>query len=106
MLPFRTSVSLAATGAAVLLLSMLPGPGWGVPVLGRPDPRAIVRTWEAAGADEPVYVSARGLPIWTFYTTDWSAPDLERLGFLERVAGPGGPAFQNRDGAGHWPNCG
>ena len=98
-LPIRRPASLALTGAVVLLLAALPGPGWGIPVIGQSDSRAIVRLYEAEGDGEPVYVSARGLPIWTFYTTDWSAPDLGRLRFLERVAGPGGPAFQNRDGS-------
>ena len=35
------------------------------------------------------------LPAWTFYTTDWSAPDLERLGRVARLGSSGGPAFEN-----------
>lgn len=44
---------------------------------------------------EPIYVFTGSLPAWTFYTTDWSAPDLKRLARLARLAGSGGPAFEN-----------
>ena len=43
---------------------------------------------------EPVYVGARGIPSWVFYTTNWTAPSAERLAFYAR-AGSDGPSFEN-----------
>jgi hypothetical protein len=43
---------------------------------------------------EPVYVSARGIPSWVFYTTNWEKPDRERLVFYARAASSG-PCFEN-----------
>jgi hypothetical protein len=44
---------------------------------------------------EPIYVFARTLPAWTFYSTDWAHPDTARLRFLMRSAGSTGAAFEN-----------
>jgi hypothetical protein len=44
---------------------------------------------------EPVYIFARSLPAWIYYSTDWSHPDSLRLDFLTRAAGAGGAAFEN-----------
>jgi len=44
---------------------------------------------------EPVYVFARTLPAWIFYSTDWARPDTARLHYLMRAAGAGGFAFEN-----------
>ena len=44
---------------------------------------------------EPVYVFARSLPAWIYYSTDWSRPDSLRLEFLVRAASAGGSAFEN-----------
>ncbi len=44
---------------------------------------------------ERVYVFARSLPPWIYYTTDWSRPDTVRLRFLIEAAGSGGLAFEN-----------
>jgi hypothetical protein len=44
---------------------------------------------------EPVYVFARSLPPWIFYSTDWSRPDTARLRVLVAAAGSGGAAFEN-----------
>ena len=44
--------------------------------------------------DEPVYVGARGIPAWLFYTTDWERPDRERLRFYAREA-TWGRCFEN-----------
>jgi hypothetical protein len=46
-------------------------------------------------AGEPVYVSAGAIPAWTYYSTDWSAPDSARVRLLNRLASPAGPAFEN-----------
>jgi hypothetical protein len=50
---------------------------------------------------ERVYVFARTLPPWIYYSTDWSNPDTSRLKFLTRVASAGGRAFENAPSRGH-----
>jgi hypothetical protein len=44
---------------------------------------------------EPVYVFARSIPEWAFYTTSWSAPNEARLRWLLRMSRSGGAAFEN-----------
>jgi hypothetical protein len=44
---------------------------------------------------EPIYVFTGSLPAWTFYTTDWANPDLERLRRAALLGSAGGPAFEN-----------
>jgi 4-amino-4-deoxy-L-arabinose transferase-like glycosyltransferase len=46
-------------------------------------------------AGEPVYVFAAALPAWTFYTTDWTAPDRERLARMAAIGSSGGAGFEN-----------
>jgi hypothetical protein len=43
---------------------------------------------------EPIYVAARGIPSWVFYTTNWENPDRRRLEFYA-LAASDGPAFEN-----------
>ena len=50
---------------------------------------------------EALYVFAGSIPAWTFYSTDWSAPDRTRLARLNRLSRPGGPAFENAPSRGH-----
>jgi len=45
---------------------------------------------------EPIYVEAGVLPAWTFYTTNWSHPDISRLERMAREASFGGGAFENQ----------
>ncbi|MGH7505699.1 MAG: glycosyltransferase family 39 protein, partial [Longimicrobiales bacterium] len=59
----------------------------------RPLVTALAREGEPS---EPVYVSAAAIPAWLFYTTDWSAPDRERLRWFAVQAGSSGPAFHSR----------
>jgi hypothetical protein len=47
------------------------------------------------GAGEPVYVGAGAIPTWAWYSTDWAAPDSGRVRLLNRLAAPGGAAFEN-----------
>jgi hypothetical protein len=42
---------------------------------------------------EPVYVGAKGLPSWVFYTTNWEEPHAGRLAFYARAAD--GPSYDN-----------
>jgi hypothetical protein len=44
---------------------------------------------------DPVYLYARGVPIWAFYTTDWSHPDRRRLEALKSLAIRIGPNSGN-----------
>jgi hypothetical protein len=57
--------------------------------------RSLVAEYQRMGAPEPIYVYAGSIPAWVFYTTDWSSPDRARLRFAARVAGVGGPSFEN-----------
>jgi hypothetical protein len=41
----------------------------------------------------PVYVVARALPMWLYYSTDWKHPLPERLALAEKLASPGGILF-------------
>jgi hypothetical protein len=42
-----------------------------------------------------VYIFARSLPAWIYYSTDWSNPDTVRLRFLTAAARSTGGAFEN-----------
>ena len=44
---------------------------------------------------EQVYVFARSLPAWIFYSTDWTHPDSVRLHYLVAAADASGFAFEN-----------
>ena len=44
---------------------------------------------------DPVYIYARAVPIWAFYTTDWSQPDRPRLDSLLALAQRLGPNSGN-----------
>jgi hypothetical protein len=44
---------------------------------------------------DPVYLYARAVPIWAFYTTDWSLPDRPRLDSLLALARRLGPNSGN-----------
>lgn len=58
---------------------------------GRETARVIMR---AAGT-EPVYIFSNALPAWAFYTTDWTAPDYQRLDHYASLAAASGPAAPN-----------
>jgi hypothetical protein len=59
------------------------------------DVRSLVHDLTTHRQEEPVYVFAGSIPPWLFYSTDWSDPDRERLKVVARLAGSGGPAFEN-----------
>jgi hypothetical protein len=44
---------------------------------------------------EPVYVFARSLPAWIYYSTNWVDPDTLRLRYLTKMATSGGGGFEN-----------
>jgi hypothetical protein len=66
-----------------------------------PATRLMVREFEERARDaEPVYVFTGAVPAWTFYSTDWTAPDLARVRAIIRAEHPTGNAFQNAAGRG------
>ncbi len=49
-----------------------------------------------------IYVYSRAVPGWTFYSTDWSHPDAQRLAWMteaSRITGPNGGNIQPRQHA-------
>ena len=63
-----------------------------------PDVRGLIAEVERtpdAQAPIPVYVFAGAIPTWTFYATDWAAPDTERLRRIARAAEPSVSRFRN-----------
>jgi hypothetical protein len=66
--------------------------------------RPITEALRSPGrAAEPAYVFYRCIPAWTFYTTDWAAPDTVRNNLIAREAGPGGPSHENGASRGKRP---
>jgi hypothetical protein len=55
----------------------------------------VIADVDSMSRGEPVYIAARSFPLWVFYTTDWRAPDVERLRWAASIAGAGGPAHNN-----------
>src|SRR2546425_8907400 len=92
----------AAWAAVVAWIVLVAGIGATRPARS-PELRPLVRELRRAIAlspGEPVYVLATAVPMWAFYTTDWTRPDTARLAWLSGVASPGGPAFHNAPGRG------
>jgi Dolichyl-phosphate-mannose-protein mannosyltransferase len=100
-LPFRRAV-LVGVGAATLML-----PAWQSwlafrATLQPDDFETAVRTWRASDRPgEPVYVFARDAIRWTYYTTNWAAPDTARLDWLLGAARAIGPNSGNAPPRGH-----
>ena len=57
--------------------------------------RLVTELRERRRPGEPVYIFARSLPAWIYYSTDWAHPDTARLRFLIGKAGSEGGAFEN-----------
>lgn len=61
-----------------------------------PDSRALVSTYRKRRAPgQNVYVFSGVVADWTYYATDWRAPDTVRLGAIIRAERSGGRAFRN-----------
>jgi hypothetical protein len=64
-----------------------------------PDPRELrattARVWHDVQRGEPVYIFSRDVPVWTFYTTDWTHPDTARVRALLAMAASTGPNAGN-----------
>ncbi|MGE0553104.1 MAG: glycosyltransferase family 39 protein [Gemmatimonadales bacterium] len=63
----------------------------------RPNAGPVVRRMlERVDRDEPVYVYARAVPEWLYYSTDWTAPDRRRIGLATAEHWyPDGATFSN-----------
>ena len=57
--------------------------------------RPLADLFRQRSGGEPIYVFPRAVPQWVFHTTVWTAPDISRLAWVARIAGPGGPGFIN-----------
>jgi hypothetical protein len=58
--------------------------------------QAVDSLLRLAAPGEAIYVASGGIPAWSFYTTDWAAPDTAYLDWIERTAGrPEAAAFHN-----------
>ena len=57
--------------------------------------KQVIADVDSMSHGEPVYIAARSFPLWMFYTTDWRAPDVERLRWAASIARAGGPAHNN-----------
>jgi hypothetical protein len=69
----------------------------------RPDAfrEAVQDLQRRARSTAPIYVFARDVPVWIFYTTDWRHPDTARVRQLSELAASTGPNSGNSPGRGH-----
>jgi hypothetical protein len=72
-------------------------------VYPREDSRPVIAALDRV---TPVYVMARGIPAWTYYTTDWRRPDAVWFHWLvQETVAPNGPAFENGPHRDHAVQC-
>jgi hypothetical protein len=57
--------------------------------------KQVIADIDSMSKGDAVYVAARSFPLWVYYTTDWSAPDSERLEWAASIGGAGAPAHNN-----------
>jgi len=57
--------------------------------------KQVIADVDSMARGDPVYVAARSFPLWIYYTTDWTRPDLERLRWAASIGGAGSPAHNN-----------
>jgi hypothetical protein len=57
--------------------------------------KQVIADVDSMSRGEPVYIAARSFPLWVYYTTDWRAPDEDRLRWAASIAGAGAPAHNN-----------
>ncbi|MEX0691420.1 MAG: hypothetical protein WD043_06225, partial [Gemmatimonadales bacterium] len=79
--PHRRESTLAITALVAIVAWPIMGHPWGPPPEGS---RELIADLSRRRASEPVYVLSGGLPTWLFYTTDWNAPESQRLAWYAR----------------------
>jgi hypothetical protein len=57
--------------------------------------KQIIADIDSMSKGDAVYVAARSFPLWIYYTTDWTAPDVDRLKWAASIGGAGAPAHNN-----------
>ena len=97
LVPTRVVAAALATACAALTLAAAPTLARRIshPVFYAVAKQVIAQVDAMSNKREPVYVAARSFPLWVFYTTDWNAPDAERLRWAATIARAGGPAHNN-----------
>jgi hypothetical protein len=95
----RPSWRPAGTLALTLWMPLIGAPkdgAWVVRAEQWNDARQVIENLRKANsAHAPIYISALGVPVWLFYTTNWAEPNLTRLSTLVGWTERGGQAFEN-----------
>ena len=79
MAPRSEAPALAALAAGFALATLDPMGHRAASSIRWAEAREAVAAIASRPPEVPVYVYQRGLPVYAFYSTDWRAPDLERL---------------------------
>lgn len=93
--------ALAVAGAALLLVPARFSLYFVRHVEHESQREAVEETLRLLRPGDVVYVYARALPGWTFYTTDWRSPDLARVNRLLEIMQSMGPNSGNTESRGH-----
>jgi hypothetical protein len=97
----RRVLALAAVAAAVAIVSAPIHIGRIAKPVYFGVGKQIVADVDSMSRGDAVYVAARSFPLWLFYTTDWTHPDVERLAWGASIAAAGKPAHNNAPPRGH-----
>ncbi|MEP6571605.1 MAG: glycosyltransferase family 39 protein [Gemmatimonadota bacterium] len=90
------TVALLVVSGAILLLPLRGAIHGFIAPSEQEDVRSLTKMFAREHRrGEAIYVFSRSVPSWAFYSTDWSAPDLLRIGRLTELVGSSGPAFRN-----------
>jgi hypothetical protein len=57
--------------------------------------KQVIADIDSMSKGDAIYVAARSFPLWVYYTTDWTAPDADRLAWAASIGGAGAPAHNN-----------
>src|SRR5688500_16371480 len=85
----RRDAALAAMTAGIALAGFGGDPRWTAGSVRWAETREIVEVLEGDRERSPVYINARAIAPYAFYSTDWRAPDLVRLDRIRAMAESG-----------------
>jgi hypothetical protein len=91
---WRTAVAMVITVAVTAPMASGAVRALRAPWRGEDAPALLKAFDDRPRTGEAVYIGARAIPSWVFYTTNWDKPNRERLDFYARAAGDG-PSFEN-----------